>query len=90
MATRDPGDVRSARPPVIGSARTAAEPEDRAAVVAQSDDLQARRVGDVVDHARALHELLTSHRRQPLPQGGIDDGRALELLAEVQASRNAR
>lgn len=60
------------------------------AVVVRPDALRARRAGDLLDDADALHQLLASHRRRPLPEHGIDEARAQELLAELGRSRQAR
>lgn len=55
------------------------------AVVVSPRALRSRRAEAVLATADHVHELLASARAAPLPESGLTEGRAEELISEIRA-----
>lgn len=61
------------------------------AVLIRPDALRVRRADSALADAARIHDLLAEAGASPLPEGtGLTEQRAVELIAEIRASRDAR
>ena len=61
------------------------------AVLVRPDVLRSRRAGAALDEAERIHELLNQAAAADLPEGpGLTAHRAVDLIAEIWAGRDAR
>jgi prevent-host-death family protein len=61
------------------------------AVLVRPDALRSRRAEAALDDARRIHDLIAEAAATPLPEdAGLTEQRALELIAEIRASRDTR
>jgi prevent-host-death family protein len=60
------------------------------AVLVRPDSLRTRRAESALEDAARIHALLAETAAAPLPESGLTEQRAEELIAEIRASRDAR
>jgi prevent-host-death family protein len=96
MATMTVSEARAGLPELLtrveeGEEITITRHGRAVAVLIRPDALRVRRAERVLADAEKIHQLLEAARTAPLTgSGGVSEGRAEELITDVQAGRRAR